>query len=308
MKLGIILSVVLVVVLGGFYFAMTYSPPDQPTSATSESKLIAVALPAGLPAMFEPTEVSKDANAAYAEVFTYYQDHFEDFIKNRQVIAEPDTTSATRLTDLLITASRARKVSKPFLDDIVPMKPGGEPPHDAFAVIQQVALGVAARNHESGNTGYAIDATKAVFALGQRAFENSTRYYNRWNGVVAMTDAGGQLASWSENDPTLMEKLTAWDPAIKKISDSWVPKVGKIVKTLRPQIGDLINVARNDKDLTFRVEATLQLGVAKFNPKTRGNLKAINSAIEDAKASEESMISAAGKAAEAFTIEEMRKM
>jgi len=98
------------------------------------------------------------------------------------------------------------------------------------------------------------------------------------------------------------------EDALKKVADAWVPKVGKILKSLRPQIGDLINIARNDKDLTFRVEATLQLGVVKFNPKTRGNLKAITSAIEDAKASEDPAISAAGNAAEAFTKEEMRKL
>jgi hypothetical protein len=308
MKIGIILSLVLVLILGGFFFIMTYSPADDPTSATKPSALEKVELPTDLPAIVEATEVNRDANAAYAAVFAYYYEHVEDFAKNHRVIEDPDEASATKLTDLLVEASKAGHLTRPFLDGIVPMKPGAEPVNDPLGIIPQVVLTQAERSYKAGNKAYAIESAKAVWALGERAIRNSVRLYNRRGGLAAILRAAPSLGEWAaESDPALVDKLNPWSAPLIKLNDAWGKKL-PIVRAVRPQIGDLINVAKNDKDLTFRIEATLQLGAAKFNPRTKGNAKAIQRAIDAAKSDADPLVAAAGAAADAFTVQEMRKM
>jgi len=75
-----------------------------------------------------------------------------------------------------------------------------------------------------------------------------------------------------------------------------------------PHVGDLLNVAKNDEDRTFRIAATLQLGIAKFTDGNPGNRSAINAYLGEAKQSDDPMLAEAAAAADALTLEDFRTL
>ena len=77
--------------------------------------------------------------------------------------------------------------------------------------------------------------------------------------------------------------------------------------TSSPQIGDLINVARYDQDPTFRIAATIKLGIAKFYAGTSSNRLAIQKAIQEARKDSDPLIREAAKLADTTTKQEARR-
>jgi hypothetical protein len=65
---------------------------------------------------------------------------------------------------------------------------------------------------------------------------------------------------------------------------------------------------KDDEDLSFRIEAVLKLGMAKFNPGGRGNDRNIQQTIEQAKNHPHPLMVQAGIAAAGLTKEQMHKL
>jgi hypothetical protein len=105
----------------------------------------------------------------------------------------------------------------------------------------------------------------------------------------------------------MVSALCAWSGAINKITTNWDGKIQLIQAVHQPK-GDLMNIAKNDQDPTFRVAATAWLGVAKYNPGSRANEKAINALIANGLKSDDPDIASAAQAANDFTRDELRKL
>ncbi|MFB3891793.1 MAG: hypothetical protein ACE15C_07195 [Phycisphaerae bacterium] len=80
----------------------------------------------------------------------------------------------------------------------------------------------------------------------------------------------------------------------------------KILWTIRPNIGDVFNIAENDKDRAWRVQAILKLATSKFNVQDRGDRMYIDTLLRGASKSAEPAERAAAKAAMDFTSEGLR--
>ncbi len=82
----------------------------------------------------------------------------------------------------------------------------------------------------------------------------------------------------------------------------------EIVKNLRAHVADTVNIARNDEDLTFRVAATLNLGVLKFSPGSKGNDRLIKQTLDELKNDPNPLVAEAAAKAQAVSREEMNRM
>lgn len=271
---------------------------DAPSAVTRPEALAAHALPAGLPAIFASPNADADAAALYDQAFAFYQSH------RYELRSDPlPAALADEFTRLMVKAMQAGKVRQGFLDDTLSIEPGIWPKKDSALVAGPTPILMrAAQLHEQGKTKEAMLAAQSVWALGQRAFQNNQTLAIRRLGLELMQESGNAIAGI---DRTI--DLLAWSKAIKGVNKAWDDKT-QVVWSVTPHIGDLLNIARNDQDPTFRVAATLWLAVAKFSPRTPGNLRAINAQIARAKTDADPTVAKAGAAAEAFTVEQLRKI
>ncbi len=304
MKLGLVISLIIVLFLGLLGFFAYRGVADPPTDATSSSKLAKMQLPTDLPPLFMPTIPNGDAARTYNKVLELYHDHRETLTGD-----VPPTQLIDQLVRLLIEAVQQERVPQGFLDKYIDVRPGATPGfHDALEAIPGLALMRADELYNEGNQPQAVLATRAVWALGQRAYAQNIRLYNRLQGLTIMLDAGDKLLPWTmEMTGKDAPHIRDWMKVVHEIDQVWQAKY-ELLSSLRPHVGDLLHIARDDKDPSFRVAAILKLGLAKFNPGGRGNRRLIYATIEDAKNHSDSLVAQAGIAAAGMTRQEMRKL
>lgn len=299
MKVGLLISgMFLAIAVAVVAYTFVQNAADPPTSATSPEKLVLVALPEDAPALVTPVEPDADATDFYRRAMGYYRANSVELDMEK-----PPPAKVAELADLLLAASRAGHVEDGFLDvQISDDLQAGPNFGDALEGIGMVLLFEAQSRYQAGDKNSAIALSQAAWLLGRRAFENNTHLYPRITGLTMMQNAGSQLLVWLPPEQTV-----GWERGLRRIDDAWMLKF-PIVSGTKPHIGDLINVALNDEDPTFRLAATLRLGVAKFNPGTSGNLSAIESAIEEAKQDDNAKVRRAGLIADEATQAEMRRV
>lgn len=304
MKLGIVISTVLVAMLSLLGFFAYWGVADSPTVATTPSVLMKRTLPTDAAPLFISTIPHGDASRVYQRAIDLYVDNRH---KLNDETPPPDLVNT--LVSQLIEAMHQEQVSVGFLDEHLPVQVGATPDFiDALETIPALALMRAEELHHEGNAALALSATRAVWAFGQRAFEYNRLLYIRMQGLVIMLDAGEKLLDWTAaaNEPD-RQNISQWMKAVDEIAKVWRTKHEQTVR-LRPHIGDLLNMASNDQDISFRVAAILQLGLVKFNPGNRGNHRVILATIEQAKSDPDPLIVQAGIAAAGMTPEQMRKI
>lgn len=297
MRFGIIVSIILVAIVVLFVIVRWRGVSDAPTRVSAPDRLVRRDLPSGLPHVYEPALPEADADHAYERALELYER------QQATCDASPPYPAKLRgaMTDLLVTAMRAARVREGFLDEHVPLRPNARPGFGpALESIPLVVLDEATARFQDGDADGGRTAAAAVFALGHRAFRDNRRLYVRWAGVLAMMQ--GLSAMLADADPG----LEAWVEPLREIRSAWEPKM-EALAMLRPEVGDVLRIAARDQDPTFRVKAVLALGYLQHNPRTRGNLRAIRGAIAAAGADADPLIAAAGRAAAAYTRDQIRR-
>ena len=302
MKLLISMVTLVVLVMALALVVFMYGFADPPTSVTSESALVKQTLPGDLPALVTPAKPQADAGA-------YYEQAIELFNENPRVLerTREHDEMVEGLSELLLQASDAGQIVDGFLDGHIPVKNGADPDYgEAIESMNEWVLEHAVMVYSKGEKDKARNLALAVWLFGQRLFEHSDRLYHKNTGLDMMTSAGSMLILLAERDEKLdREVLSKWGAALDEISRKWQPKIMATVGP-NPHPGDLVNIALNDQDRMFRVEATLKLGIQRYTV-DRGNRRAMNQAIQAAIASDDPMLAEAGRAADAVTLQEMRR-
>jgi len=299
-----------IVVLSGLLIlgaSLTYfvGQSDAPTKRTSSEALAEQAFDASLPKIAGlPTQPD-------AQAVVHYQKAIEAYQANRTAL--PKTAAydvlVEQVCEQLQLAAQAGRVEEGFMDRHIPVQIGANPDFDeALEEIFSIALYQAAYLYAHEQTDAAKDLTLAVWVMGRRMFEHNTRLYNRNTGLDMMESAGSILFEMSATDPGLdAEAIRAWSVAIDGIRRHWQPKL-EMILGIDPPIGDLINIAQNDGDRMFRIEATLRLGIHKHGSIGRGNKRAVRRAIQQALQSDDPVLVEAAKAADAMTLQEKRRL
>jgi len=306
MKWGIVTSLGLVFVFCLIAYFAFFGIADAPTSQTSPSTLAVVSLPADLPKLYTPTNPDEDASVPYVQAFRLYLKHRDAF--NLIPESPPPKELSKLLIDKMIEAMNAGKVPESFLDKQFPYSLIEQPKYeDALYMVPYVLLWEANNRLIDDDKPRAFEATRAAFALVDRAYRHNRRYEVREIALPLMNECGNTIYELSGGEGELYKKMMKYQKPIQDALNHWQSKM-EVVSNIKPHVGDLINLARNDKDLTFRIRAVQWLAVAKFRPGGRGNVRAIAQAIADAKADPNPMIRDAATMAEQFTIQEYRKI
>ncbi len=282
---------------------LLYGHADGPTSVTNAQALALHSFPADLPVLAEPGDPNTDAAAFYEQAIALYAKNSDALPRTRRHDERVDG-----LCGLLLQAAAAGQIEDGFMDGHIPVAIGAQPDYgDAIENIYEDVIVRAAELYARGDTADARDLALAVWVFGGRLFERNTLYYHRVVGLDMMESAGSILFEVSTKDGSPdPAALRAWSAAIKSIREAWQPKL-QVVLGIDPHPGDLVNIALNDADRMFRVEATLRLGVHRYQA-DGGNRRAMNRAIDAAIHSDDPMIARAGRAADALTLEEKRRL
>ncbi len=285
---------------------LMYGVAEGPTSVTNPEALAQRVLPVDLPALVvrdDPGGDPGDAGVYYERAIALFAEHPGVLTKTREHDGLVDG-----LCELLLRAAEAGRIESGFMDGHIPVRIGALPDYgEALESIYEWVLYRSAYLYTHDEPERARNMALAVWVFGRRMFEDNVRLYNRNTGLDMMESAGGLLFEMSVEDPALdSETLQAWSVALNDIRRAWQPKLELMLGT-DPHPGDLVNIALHDRDRMFRVEATLKLGIHRYGA-DRGNRRAMNRAIQTAIASEYSMLAEAGRAADALTLEQKRRL
>jgi len=276
---------------------------EGPTSVTRGKALRKQTLSDHLATFSLPADTEADAAAIYEQMIRLYGEHADALPKTR----EHDALIAG-VSGLLIEAAGAGHVERGFIDQHIPVQIGAGPDFDdAVESVYELAIYESARRYTHEDPQGARELALAAWVLGERMFRHNDRLYARVVGLDLMESAGGLLHEMSADDPTIdREALASWSSAITAIRRAWQPKL-QVLMGVDPPIGDLVNLAMNDEDRMFRIEATLRLGIFK-HAAGGGNRRMILRSINQAIDRDDPMIAEAGRAAQALTLEQKRRL
>ena len=267
MKWGLIASGVLIVLIAVVTVIAMRGNAERSTTATSK-QMLAVRDFKGQPAVVE--FAGGDASAAFQDIVKFYEDN-ASILDGERIPAE----LSEQAIDVMIKFHQAGTVSGSFLDKTTPTVPHGTPSFGT--AVQMVGLAASKRagelhgRNDTAAKERAVKAAKAVWAIGQNMFEKATRFPIRQQGLETMKTAGNEMFNW-EDEGNLSDAVGKWSEAILNYENNFLKYKLDIVYGLSPNVGDLLNIAYEDQDISFRVEAVLAMGWVKYNPRTRGNV------------------------------------
>lgn len=280
------------------------SPQSRPTPLTTPEMLKKRDF-AGLPVMYATGK--DDATEIYKQIVKLYEDNKDKFNQEN-----PPGALCVQAGDLLIKAMKQGAVAADYLNAATPIKPRQGPAfQDAFLRASEAALGHVFQLWDRDPDSHAQrleQLSRATWALGQQMFEKSHRLPVRAQGLELLKYAGSELFNMSEDGSQLDRDIRQWIDEFNEFDrDYWRPKVN-LVYELTPNVADILRVATMDEDKSFRIEATLALGWLKFTVRTRADDEAIKEAIATLKQDENEHIAKAATAAEALTVEDLKKL
>ncbi len=103
-------------------------------------------------------------------------------------------------------------------------------------------------------------------------------------------------------------KVKEWMDAIAEFEEPWEAKLKSIDSIASPNTADIIKVAKEDRDLTFRIFGTLRLGYVQYERGDQGNQEAIKAAIEELKGDSEPLVAKMAAQAESIKREEYHEL
>jgi len=315
MKWGIIGSLGVVALLVIFYLS-SRPTPDQPTPRTDTAKLVKAPAPSGLAPVWNVDE----PDSSFAQALQGYLTLATTSSKQLEMTPVPDMVGSALVRKLMEARDAGKIDSLAFLDQKVPLKPHAEPEGLPLNKALIAVLDQAEIAKKRGDDTRVRRIGESLMAVGVRIWEGTTRYYNRQMGLEMFARGFDLVAMNAGEDKELEEKLRPWHNWRKSVEENWYMKVGRIIRSSTPEviedlggrkfkrIGDLIRLAHQDQDPMVRVEATLGLGLAKFNPGTKANEVAINEAIKSLQNDSDPQVAKAAKVAEDYTLEEYKRL
>lgn len=303
MKWGLIASGVLIVLIAVVTVIAMRGKPERSTNATTK-QMLAVRDFAGQPAVVE--FAGGDASGAFQDIVKFYEEN-ASILDGERIPAE----LSEQAIDVMIKFHQAGTVNGSFLDKTTPTVPHGTPSFGT--AVQMVGLAASKRAGELHSRSdaaakeRAVKAAKAVWAIGQNMFEKASRFPIRQQGLETMKCAGNEMFNW-EDEGNLSDAVGKWSDAILNYENNFLKYKLDIVYGLSPNIGDLLNIAYEDQDISFRVEAVLAMGWVKYNPRTRGNANALERALNKLQTDPQPMVAEAARAAAAFTKEALHNI
>ena len=300
--LGAIVVVGGAAVLGLFLFAPAPSKPTKATLAEGALDLHTIDLPITYvleQAPVEPGNAGDDYSKAIElmrELGEFSMAGANDFHRVHRRVAIGAMKKEMRFT--LVHTPDAFEVGYSY-----------KPAEDLLDVYK-VLSGLAMASIDRAQFERARKIMQDIFVLGHHMVGERGRVDTVRKGLYIQSAAVGGLITLhkrsGQTDKADLARLKEYQQALAELRDFYDAKT-RIVWTLTDvQPGDIFNVAANDADRSFRVQAILYLGVLRYNAVNSDDAKWADKLIEQFSDEDDPLIRAAAKASGELTLEEFR--
>ena len=150
----------------------------------------------------------------------------------------------------------------------------------------------------------AVIALTGLLVFGDRLWRHGLFVDVRTCGLTDIQSAAAGLQMLYKSGPTRNQyeyhaahKLLG---AVNAASTQWYGKM-KVVDVLNPNSGDMANIVRYDQDISWRIEAMLELGIARWNTSYAPRADAIKTFLDRYTTDSNHWISASAKLARGMT-------
>jgi len=313
---GWLISLAIVVVLSAM-FAYAWHEAGRmtlPTELTQKPETLApIALPID-PARVLPLEFpgSGDGGRLYWEAIEKVQKDpklYENF--------KPDLKSAASypaLAPVLEAAAAPRADIFQKQPDAV-VRYGAKPALRALETLGIGCIRLGVLSAQAKDLPGAKKYLNAAYVLGLRMYQDrqSRAELDCALGLMASSvTVLGQIAK-EEKNQTLAEHITDFVTQYKEYDKNHIKVIERAItsiddKVMRQYVGDVIKMAQESKEPVWRNEATLRLGMYRFNSPLPGDRLAAGRAIRQLVLSDDAAVKAAALAARELTLSEYHKL
>ncbi len=321
-KLGwIIAAVLLVLVVVAVVLKITYNPPSSPTTATTRKGFLDKAQMSMTPADITGKTITGTGNAAddYVNAMKIYGENEAEIKLAMDTLAdrnfELDTEILTKLNNIarqIAMGTEKKEMHYTFVHTPGELKV--EWVYEPVKKLEQImeCLNLLAAYYENHNQyEEAAKMMDMILIMGWQMVNERSKPYVLEGGVSWQKHAIAKLRYFYEN---IGEKyasrktpLREYEKQLDSLNAAIVEmkEVFKINDLNKLEAGDIFNIAENDKDRAWRVQAILWLGILKYMYANKsGDMKQIDKLIDEYLDSSDPMEAAAAKAAKNLTKKE----
>ena len=315
-KIGIVISVIFIIVVGiVIYIIAGPSPIGQPTDRTTASGFMnPIKIGSGIGGL-TPTPTGSGAGAVYLEAYQ----RIVKLATNRHALGQITSTSNPVTSKpivgivTLLEQATTKTMSRKYLLFInaVRLPKMTDTLTDRLNAIGQMTGAYAAGCIRDKRPKDAAKALTALLVFGERLWRHGLFVDVRTVGLEDMASAASGLRVLYQTGVTKnnfeYHSASKLEHAVNAATTQWYAKE-KIVDVLNPNAGDMANIVRHDRDISWRLDAMLELGIARWSTSYAPRAHAIAAFLKHYTRNSNHWISAAAKKAYDMTPATMNEL
>ncbi len=315
-KIGIAIAIIFVIIAGVMVYIFvgpaSVGQPTYHTMANGFMKPIKInASISGLTPAHSGSGAGKLYILAYKQVeaLSNNRNAIKDLTANANPDASPEIQAIVKLIEQAAPATMSRKYL--FFAKGIRLPKASDTLADRLNAIGQMTGAYAASCISDKKQKEAINALTGLLVFGHRLWQRGLFVDVRTCGLADIQSAAAGLRMLYKSGPTKNQyeyaAATKLLGAVNAASTQWYGKM-KIVDVLNPQSGDMANIVRYDQDISWRIEALLELGIARWNTSYAPRAHAIAVFLKHYTADSNHWISASAKVAYSMTADTMNQL
>ncbi len=316
-RLGWLISAILVLAMAGVIVTtcIVTSRRTEPTEFSRDpANLAAIQLPIDPHTLIPEPARDQDAGDLYWQAVFDYRAHPEDY--DRQSVGFTLQT-ATELVGVKVATDAADHRRAGIFTHRVDAAVGyGATP--ALNALQQIGALLARIGTEYADKHQYADAKRylrAEFLLGLRLYDERMTRQQLSTAMGMMAQAAtilSQIAVYQDDKPQAI-RLTDYVKAQRVYGAERIEPIARVITSVDPSVhpkhvGDVFVIAKQSAERIWRVEATLKLGMYKYNTNTAGDRRAAIREVRQLMTDPDPAVAAAARAARELTLESYRTL
>jgi len=333
-KTGWILALVLVLVVGGVVYRILNPSPSAPKETTAEGFLDLKTVPVPLREVIgtepaAPGNAAEDYHKAVQLCVSHAKDieqsadatRFDGLVASENPWTDPGLKVCRQIADHVAAGARKKKMEYTFVCSPRRLSFGYEQAHAKRLAKVAVALNLCCQMH-TDRKEYA-EAEKRIqdmLVFGVHLLEERALPHVCWEGIEIQASALLGLRElyklWRDAPTNRLGAIRKYENALRLVDENhrkkqeilWEKILATDATTLQPLLapGDVFNIAENDRDRAWRVQAIITLGAVKYRITDRGDLRKTRELIQRFLRSKDAIVAAAAKVANDLTRDQFR--
>lgn len=315
-KIGIAIAIIFIIIAGVMVYI--FAGPDsigQPTYHTmAHGFMKPITINASISDL-TPAPSGSGAGKLYIQAYKQVEalsnnrNALKDLASNATPDASPEIHAIVKIIEQAASATMSRK--ELLFGKGVRLRTTSDTIADRLNAIGQMTGAYAASCVSDKKPKNAVHALTGLLVFGHRLWRHGLFVDARTCGLEDIQSATAGLRMLYKSGPTKNQyeyhSATKLLSAANAASTQWYGKM-KVVDVLNPNSGDMANIVRYDQDISWRIDAMLELGIARWNTSYAPRAHAIAVFLKHYTGDSNHWISASAKVAYGMTASTMNQL